>query len=93
VEEWLDQLQPDEQMRLLEVLLRHHQRLANCYRPILLAGAISPVDQDAKELRRELIMMRLRDYRGVESHMLQGWAANLAMTSALDVRIAEQDML
>jgi hypothetical protein len=27
---------------------------------------------------------------GVESHIVQRWAVNLAMTSALDVRIAEQ---
>ena len=29
----------------------------------------------------------------VESHIVQRWAANLAMTSALDARIAEQGTL
>ena len=54
------------------------------------SSTISRVDQDAKQLRRELIMTRLRVYRGVESHIVQRWAVNLAMTSALDARIAEQ---
>jgi len=33
------------------------------------------------------------DFRGIESHIVQRWAANLAVTSALDVRIAEQGTL
>ena len=38
-------------------------------------------------------VVRAPDCRGIESHIVQRWAADLAMTSALDVRIAVQDTL
>ena len=39
------------------------------------------------------IVVRAPDYRGVESHIVQRWAANLAIPLILAVRIAEQDTL
>jgi hypothetical protein len=41
----------------------------------------------------ELIRRAGATMDAVESHIVQRWAANLAMTSALDVRIAEQGTL
>jgi hypothetical protein len=58
-------------------------------------STIVATGHEAQVLSAGGLQTRLAIFSGLggESHMVQRWAANLAMLSALDVRIAEQDTL